>query len=210
MPLAELALGAASAHGDYYFFQSGGSRGQCLLFFPGGRVKAEAYAPYLQRLAENGLHGFLLRPSLELAPIDLGVALAARQSDLAARFCDTYLLAGHSLGGIAAVSYARKNPQFPLLLISAYVHESGLEEYPWPVMLVYGEHDQLVVSDIKESRDFAPPQTEFRIIEGGNHAYMGYYGEQDGDGQATISRSEQQQQLLALTLEWAAGAAAEK
>ena len=29
------------------------------------------------------------------------------------------------------------------------------------------------------------------IIEGGNHAYFGSYGEQDGDGKANISNAEQ-------------------
>lgn len=30
------------------------------------------------------------------------------------------------------------------------------------------------------------------VIPGGDHAYFGNYGEQDGDGEATITREEQQ------------------
>jgi hypothetical protein len=38
-------------------------------------------------------------------------------------------------------------------------------------------------------------------IEGGNHAQMGWYGPQPGDGMATISREDQQQQVVAATAE---------
>ena len=37
-------------------------------------------------------------------------------------------------------------------------------------------------------------------IEGGNHAQFGWYGEQAGDGEATISPAEQQDQTVAATL----------
>ena len=36
-----------------------------------------------------------------------------------------------------------------------------------------------------------PSDTVEAVIEGGSHAYFGMYGEQDGDGTATISEEEQ-------------------
>jgi hypothetical protein len=37
-------------------------------------------------------------------------------------------------------------------------------------------------------------------IKGGNHAQFGWYGAQEGDNPATISREEQQAQILTATL----------
>jgi len=33
-------------------------------------------------------------------------------------------------------------------------------------------------------------------LEGGNHAWFAYYGEQDGDGTASITKEEQQKQTV--------------
>ena len=38
------------------------------------------------------------------------------------------------------------------------------------------------------------------IIEGGNHANYGHYGAQDGDGEADITREEQQECVLDIFL----------
>ena len=38
-------------------------------------------------------------------------------------------------------------------------------------------------------------------IDGSNHAQFGWYGEQPGDGKATISHLEQQEQIVAATAE---------
>ena len=38
-------------------------------------------------------------------------------------------------------------------------------------------------------------------IEGGNHAQFGWYGPQQGDNPATVSREVQQQQVVASTLD---------
>jgi hypothetical protein len=46
-----------------------------------------------------------------------------------------------------------------------------------------------------------PPSTEWTAIEGGNHAQFGWYGPQSGDNEATISREEQQEQMVAATLQ---------
>ena len=65
---------------------------------------------------------------------------------------------------------------------------------------IYGTRDGLATSDrIDGSRQLLPPDTEWIAIEGGNHAQFGWYGPQAGDGEATISREEQQAQVLAAT-----------
>jgi DNA-directed RNA polymerase omega subunit len=46
-----------------------------------------------------------------------------------------------------------------------------------------------------------PPGTRFIPIEGGNHAQFGWYGDQNGDNPATISRAEQQKLTVDATVE---------
>ena len=53
-------------------------------------------------------------------------------------------------------------------------------------MAIYGSQD--IMLDLTKLEG-----TENKLeISGGNHAYFGNYGEQEGDGQASISREEQQ------------------
>ena len=53
-----------------------------------------------------------------------------------------------------------------------------------------------MVDELEASSTLLPAKTEYIVIEGGNHAQMGWYGEQAGDNEATISRSEQQSILI--------------
>ena len=46
------------------------------------------------------------------------------------------------------------------------------------------------------------PQNYTEIcIEGGNHAWFGNYGQQEGDGTASITREEQQKQVVDAVLD---------
>lgn len=58
-----------------------------------------------------------------------------------------------------------------------------------------------VPDDIAASRPLLPADTRWVAIEGGNHAQFGWYGPQAGDAPATISRQEQQRQIVVATLE---------
>lgn len=56
------------------------------------------------------------------------------------------------------------------------------------------------LDEIEASIAQQPPDTSFVEIVGGNHAGFGWFGVQEGDGEATITREEQQAQLLDATL----------
>jgi hypothetical protein len=47
-----------------------------------------------------------------------------------------------------------------------------------------------------------PSNAQFVAIQGGNHAQFGWYGAQSGDGIATISREEQQHQIVSTMVSW--------
>ena len=76
-----------------------------------------------------------------------------------------------------------------------------LSDYQLAVSSIYGTQDGLATGDeIVASRSLLPPDTWWTVIEGGNHAQFGWYGPQSGDNEATISREEQQAQIVAATL----------
>jgi hypothetical protein len=54
---------------------------------------------------------------------------------------------------------------------------------------------------IKASRSLLPADTTWVQIQGGDHAQFGWYGDQPGDNPATISREEQQAQIVQSTLD---------
>jgi hypothetical protein len=51
-----------------------------------------------------------------------------------------------------------------------------------------------------KSRANLPADTEFLVIDGGNHGQFGDYGFQPGDNEAAISRAEQQSQVVDATI----------
>ena len=62
---------------------------------------------------------------------------------------------------------------------------------------MYGSNDvKLDLDKIHEDK------SEVVEIDGGNHAWFGNYGEQDGDGEATISHQEQQDITTETISQW--------
>jgi hypothetical protein len=70
------------------------------------------------------------------------------------------------------------------------------------VTTIHGSEDGLVSgSQIQDSLMQLPSSTVRVEIAGGNHAQIGWYGNQQGDNAATISRELQQSQIVNATLQ---------
>ena len=165
-----------------------------LVFYPGAKVEPEAYAPLMQACAERGMACVLIKPPFNLSVFDMGAA--QRAMDLFPDI-DTWVVAGHSMGGVAAGSYAASNPSDVdgLVLLAAYLNDD-LTTYDGVVLLISGSNDGVLNRGKYESaRGMLPSRTVEITIEGGNHAYFGSYGEQAGDGEASITRDSQQAQV---------------
>lgn len=163
-----------------------------LLFYPGGKVEPDAYAPLLLALAEQDILSVLIPMPCNLAVLNPGAAEGVAQQFPE---IENWYIGGHSLGGSMAASYAGKHPQEleGLILLAAYatddLRESGLR-----VLSLYGENDGVLNGEKYESyRPNLPENTVEIIIPGGNHAFFGSYGPQKGDGEATISSTQQTQ-----------------
>ncbi|NJN82459.1 MAG: alpha/beta hydrolase, partial [Caldilineaceae bacterium] len=140
-------------------------------------------------------------------PLNLAVLAPDRAADVIAAFpaIDQWAVAGHSLGGAMAATFAYDNPSAVdgLALWAAYPPggNSLADRDDLAVTSIYGTLDGLAtVEEIDLSRPLLPASTAFVAIEGGNHAQFGWYGDQAGDNPATISRAEQQAQTVSATM----------
>ena len=167
-----------------------------LIFYPGAKVEAIAYAPLLKLIAENGIDCFLVKMPCNLAFFGMNKA-----DDIMADYSyEHWYLAGHSLGGAMAASYAGKhlNDLDGLILLASY-STSDLTKAVFPVISIYGSNDGVLNMDkVVTSRDLMPADYSEHVIEGGNHAGFGSYGAQKGDHDASISHDEQWKETVSV------------
>ncbi|MBQ6812469.1 MAG: alpha/beta fold hydrolase, partial [Agathobacter sp.] len=115
---------------------------------------------------------------------------------------EEWTMMGHSLGGAMAASFSAKHDEEvdALVLLAAYSTEN-LVNKEIDVYSIYGSEDKVLnMEKYEEYYSNLPEDTIEAVIDGGNHAYYAHYGEQDGDGKATITRDEQQECVLDLFL----------
>ena len=184
---------------DEGYFFDGSGEDKALIFYPGAKVEETAYAPIMKSLAEQGIDCFLIKMPMKLA------ILGANKADkIRAEYkYDNYYLAGHSLGGAMAANYGAKhsNDYAGLFLLAAYPTKD-LTKAGFPVVFIYGSNDKVLNQDnLKKGFALVPADYQQFEIAGGNHAEFGSYGEQDGDGTATISPDEQWQKTVNIILE---------
>jgi hypothetical protein len=91
-----------------------------------------------------------------------------------------------------------------LILLAAYPAQGDdLSSNDLDVLSIYASNDGLAtVQKIESTKRLLPPQTEYCCIQGGNHNQFGWYLNQEGDGQADISRQQQQDEALSYILEF--------
>lgn len=166
-----------------------------VIFYPGGKVEAEAYAPLLRSLAEADLLVVIAKMPFHLAVFDADAAEAIMEQEVSVQ--DWYL-AGHSLGGVMASSFAADQSDEVAGLIFLAAYPSGdLTDAPFPVLSIYGSEDEVLNRESYGAAQVKLPDDYTEIVlEGGNHGQFGDYGTQSGDGTATIATVQQQQQTV--------------
>ncbi|MFI3329804.1 MAG: alpha/beta hydrolase [bacterium] len=151
------------------------------IFYPGAKVESNSYLPLLDMISKEGINVYLIQMPFNLAL--LGSNKAEEVFELYEN--DKWFIGGHSMGGAFASSYASSNEDKidGLILLGAYIYG----DYPINKSItIYGEHDK-ILSELDYTQNV-------HKIDGGNHAYFGNYGEQKGDGIATITKCAQQEQ----------------
>lgn len=182
----------------WYVFTSIASQPQTgLIFYPGGRVDARAYALALHEISARGYLVVLVPMPLNLAVFDPSAAM-----DVMAAFpqIQHWAVGGHSLGGAMAANFAAANPEKVqgLVLWASYPASSDdLSKSSLRVISIFGSQDGLATGEkIEASKALLPAETTWLKIEGGNHAQFGSYGDQPGDNPASITPAEQRAQVV--------------
>lgn len=162
-----------------------------LIFYPGGLVETEAYAPLMEQLAKQNIKCILVEMPYYLALFD---ANAARGIQVKYPEITNWYIGGHSLGGAMASLYAdrHKDEYEGLILLASYSMVDLTDGAPIDVLSIRGSEDGILnlKSYNKKLANLPDDYTEV-IIDGGCHGYFGDYGMQAGDGTPSISAKEQ-------------------
>lgn len=210
LPAEPVAIAALSSnelleyreHQGWYEFIPSQLSSVGFVFYPGAKVDARAYAAMLRPLAESGVLAAVVAEPI-------GIALIPGTPDDAAIQAhpeiETWAVGGHSLGGVAAALKAEGDAGIDGLVFwgsfPAGEIRSDLE-----VLSVSGSEDGLSTPEnVVASRADLPPQTEYAVIEGANHAAFGNYGPQSGDNPAVGDPAVLRNQITDATYGFLAG-----
>lgn len=159
-----------------------------LVFYPGARVEYTAYEPLLKKCAERGIVCIVVRMPQNLAIFGINKGV-----DVIKHFpaVENWYIGGHSLGGSMAALCASNNTDIfkGVVLLASY---STADISDLEVLSVYGSMDGVMNKNkYEKNKDNLPDDFIEYEIKGGNHAYFGMYGTQDGDKEAIIKRKTQ-------------------
>lgn len=176
-----------------------------LIFYPGGKVEYTAYVPLMRACASQGILCVLVEMPMNLAVFDVGAADGIREKFPA---IEHWYIGGHSLGGSMAASYLKKHTdEFDGLILLASYSTVDLSRTDLRVLSVYGSEDGVLnLEKYKKYKKNLPDGFAEVVIKGGCHAYFGMYGEQKGDGKATITHAEQIARTVEVSVQLTGGA----
>ena len=183
-----------------YVLKPQGEAKKGIIFYPGAKVDELAYGPLMQKLSQQGYLCILAKMPFHFAVLKVNAAdsMIAKYKDI-----KEWYMMGHSLGGAMAAQYTSShlNDIQGLILLGAYSTED-LSSSSLKVVSIYGSEDHVLNHEkYQKSYSLLPKSTKEMIIMGGDHAQFGNYGHQSGDGQATISSQQQQNQTVQFILQ---------
>lgn len=168
-----------------------------LIIYPGTRVDSEAYAPLAMDIAKEGNLVVIAHMPLDLSVLDID-----RAGEIINKYpeIEKWVISGHSMGGAMAAFFSDKNRDLidGLVFFGSYPSkDTNISDSDIKVMSIYGENDLVSdIEEVEEKKSNLPENTEYVMIEGGNHAMFGWYGEQKGDGEAEITYEEQHEIIV--------------
>jgi pimeloyl-ACP methyl ester carboxylesterase len=162
-------------------------------------VDVRATAAVLRPLAEAGYLVVALKEPLGIALTSPGQSASAMA---AFDGVERWAVGGHSLGGVAASSFAAAHDdEVDGLLLHASYPLGDMSDADLVVASVSGSADGLTTpADVDASRADLPAATTFTEVDGAVHAFFADYGPQPGDGTPTASREQAQAEIVAASL----------
>ena len=127
---------------------------------------------------------------LNLAILDVNAADGMKE---AYPEIERWYIGGHSLGGSAAAMYLDGHAdEFDGLILLGSYSSTDISSTDLAVLSVYGSEDKVLnAKKYEDCKQNLPDGFVETVIDGGCHAYFGMYGEQDGDGNPTVSNAQQ-------------------
>ena len=203
--------------GDYALYYSSEIMPEHAFFLvPGGLVDPYVYECWIDQLVRSDSS---LAVVLVKYPSNLAITNSSKVMKVAGELPEFShrVIGGHSLGGVVAASLVHDHMDYfdgLVLMASWAIRSSDLSTWDGMVLSVYASKDQLATGDeIFQYSEYLPRGdsisspgevtgskgvTYYYEIAGGNHSGFGCYGQQEGDGEATISSAEQQDELVHL------------
>ncbi|MEO5610525.1 MAG: alpha/beta hydrolase [Ornithinibacter sp.] len=170
------------------------------IFQPGAKVDPRAYVPLLTKVSEQGSLVVIVKQ-----PLNIGFTATGAPEGIIEDHPEitSWSVGGHSLGGVAASSFAQRPDAVDgLVFWASYPLGSLAGREDLTVTSVSGTRDGLSTPmDIDASRADLPSTATFVAVEGAVHAFFGDYGEQSGDGTPTVSREVAQGEIVAATVD---------
>jgi predicted esterase len=189
--------------GQFIHFQPGNNKQPTgFIFFPGGMVAPEAYAPMSGAISRQGFNVFIVKLPFGSAPLDSQQASVMEQALKimeANKSIQHWVIGGHSRGAAIASRFAHLHGEsFDGLILIGTSHPKeeafDLSNTTLAVTKIYATNDGLAgMEEVEANSQYLPAHTTWVRIDGGNHSQFGYYGSQLGDGTAAITREQQQQ-----------------
>ncbi len=177
-----------------------------LILYQGAGVEPAAYAPLASDIADAGFFVTIHQAPLGLPILDADMAQPTIDTF---EGIDTWAVGGHSLGGAMAARFASESNEVDGLVLLAAYPEGGLDlrgDSGLEVVAIYADRDLLATpDDVLGARPQLPDDTEFVLVQGGNHAQFGSYGRQPRDGEASIAPAEQRRAVATAVSQFLSG-----
>lgn len=168
-----------------------------IIFYPGAKVEYTSYLPLFTDLANKGIDCYLVQMPFNLAFLNRNSADEIFENSS----YNHYFMAGHSLGGAMASTYVNNtNNKIDGLI---YLSSHSPNEIHVPVLSIRGTNDGVInLTSYNEAKSLMKSNFTEVVINGGNHAQFGYYGNQSGDNPASITPKDQQDQSMEAILKF--------
>lgn len=176
--------------GNITFTPKGKEVTKGFILYPGAKVEAKAYAPLCKKIAESGYEVVILDMPLNFSLLGQNKAEEVIKEH---ENIKSWVVGGHSLGGIVAAKFAEHNNNVDgVVFLASYPLNDNIKQLGKKIVSIWGSKDGVVnFARLIKSKDKLPQDTTYVEIEGANHSQFGDYGKQKGDYDALISKEKQ-------------------
>ncbi len=195
----EIADEMESENGDYWFYGDGDVG---FLLFAGAKTSEASYSYLAELLHEEGYTVVIPKQRFDLSIFGArhGMKILEEHTEV-----EEWILIGHSMGGwpVSRIAAKESDRLIGAVFLATYASRD-LSDLPFPALRISAENDGIMNNERMDSRaDRLPEGSESIVLTGANHrGFGGYDSPFGGDGEATITWQEQNEESIDLILEF--------